>query len=239
MRLYQGCVKKGDTIINTRTGKRVRLQRLIRMHSDEMEVCFCLFVDILDLCCFDVIAVKRLSLDSAMVSLLLGFVVSASDSVSFLLRNFRIVVRQDVTQLYAGDIGAVFGVDCASGDTFILKGNQKLSMVSTIWGTGCSSRCTGGVEPWSLLQDLFHSHFEKGIQGWNSFPQPQWICLRHVELKFHGVPWSALVLLAGIHLRARTCCLQVHQSGVKEGRREFLQRVEQVCEGRSHLQSLV
>jgi len=31
-------LKKSDYIYNTRTGKRVRVQRLVRMHSDKMEV---------------------------------------------------------------------------------------------------------------------------------------------------------------------------------------------------------
>ena len=61
MRIYQGTVKKGDTIINTTNRKKLKVPRLVRMHSDEME---------------------------------------------------------DVTYAKAGDIIAMFGVDCASGDTF-------------------------------------------------------------------------------------------------------------------------
>lgn len=38
IRVYQGMLKKSDYIYNTRTGKRVRVQRLVRMHSDNMEV---------------------------------------------------------------------------------------------------------------------------------------------------------------------------------------------------------
>lgn len=60
-RIYQGTLKKGDTITNTRTGKRVRAGRLVRMHSDSKE-----------------------NIDSA----------------------------------GAGDIIAIVGLDCASGDTF-------------------------------------------------------------------------------------------------------------------------
>ncbi|PKU32287.1 elongation factor mitochondrial [Limosa lapponica baueri] len=37
IRVYQGMLKKSDYIYNTRTGKRVRVQRLVRMHSDNME----------------------------------------------------------------------------------------------------------------------------------------------------------------------------------------------------------
>ncbi|XP_004639900.1 elongation factor G, mitochondrial [Octodon degus] len=73
VRSYQGELKKGDTIYNTRTGKKVRVQRLVRMHADMME---------------------------------------------------------DVEEVYAGDICALFGIDCASGDTFTNKDSSGLSMES-------------------------------------------------------------------------------------------------------------
>jgi len=38
MRVYQGTLKKGTNIFNARTGKKVKVPRLVRMHSDEMEV---------------------------------------------------------------------------------------------------------------------------------------------------------------------------------------------------------
>lgn len=65
IRTYQGTINKGDTIINSRTGKKVKVGRLVRMHADEME-----------------------EIDSA----------------------------------GSGDIIALFGVDCASGDTFCNEG---------------------------------------------------------------------------------------------------------------------
>ncbi len=61
LRVYQGALKKDDTVINTRTGKKLRIGRLVRMHSDEME---------------------------------------------------------DITAAGSGDIVALFGVDCHTGDTF-------------------------------------------------------------------------------------------------------------------------
>jgi len=72
VRTYQGVIKKGETIINTRTGKKVKVGRLVRMHSDEMEE------------------------------------IDASGS---------------------GDIVALFGIDCASGDTFT-SGAVNYSMSS-------------------------------------------------------------------------------------------------------------
>ncbi|NWY36136.1 EFGM factor, partial [Sylvia atricapilla] len=73
IRVYQGMLKKSDYIYNTRTGKKVRVQRLVRMHSDNME---------------------------------------------------------DVSEVYAGDICALFGIDCASGDTFTDKTSTDISMES-------------------------------------------------------------------------------------------------------------
>lgn len=61
MRLYQGTMKKGDFIVNTTNQKKVKIPRMVRMHSNEM---------------------------------------------------------QDIESAEAGDIVALFGVDCASGDTF-------------------------------------------------------------------------------------------------------------------------
>ncbi|XP_076751243.1 mitochondrial translation elongation factor G 1 [Xylocopa sonorina] len=72
-RCYQGTISKGDNMINTRTRKRVRVQRLVRLHANQME---------------------------------------------------------DVGEVYAGDIFAVFGIDCASGDTFVANADLKLSMES-------------------------------------------------------------------------------------------------------------
>ena len=73
LRVYQGCVTKGDSVFNTRTGKKTRLSRLVQMHADKME---------------------------------------------------------DVNKVYSGDICAVFGVDCASGDSFVSDKDLKLAMES-------------------------------------------------------------------------------------------------------------
>jgi elongation factor G len=61
IRIYQGKVKKGDELINTRTRKKFKVGRLVRMHADSMA---------------------------------------------------------DITEAGCGDIAALFGIDCASGDTF-------------------------------------------------------------------------------------------------------------------------
>jgi elongation factor G len=61
LRVYQGTIKKGGSIFNSRTKKKVKVGRLIRMHSNEME---------------------------------------------------------EIEESGSGDIVALFGIDCASGDTF-------------------------------------------------------------------------------------------------------------------------
>ncbi|XP_077987283.1 elongation factor G, mitochondrial-like [Glandiceps talaboti] len=73
VRVYQGNLNKGDSMYNARTGRRVRVPRLVRMHSNNME---------------------------------------------------------DVNEVYAGDICALFGVDCYSGDTFVANQKMSLSMES-------------------------------------------------------------------------------------------------------------
>jgi len=61
LRIYQGSIGKGDDLTITRTRKRIKVGRVVRMHADQME---------------------------------------------------------DITRAYAGDIVALFGVECYSGDTF-------------------------------------------------------------------------------------------------------------------------
>jgi elongation factor G len=72
LRVYQGSLSKGDTLINVRTGKKIKVGRVVRMHSDQME---------------------------------------------------------EIESIPAGYIGALFGVDCASGDTFVTPG-LSLTMTS-------------------------------------------------------------------------------------------------------------
>ncbi len=72
VRVYQGTLKKDDTIFNSRSGKKTKVGRLVRMHADEME---------------------------------------------------------DIDSAAAGDIVALFGIDCNSGDTFT-DGKWKVSMTS-------------------------------------------------------------------------------------------------------------
>ena len=72
LRVYQGTLAKGKEITNSRTGKRHKVGRLVRMHSDEME---------------------------------------------------------DIDVASAGDIIAMFGIDCNSGDTFT-DGTVNVAMTS-------------------------------------------------------------------------------------------------------------
>src|SRR5690606_17887464 len=70
-RIYQGELKKGDFIWNTRTKKKVRVGRIVRMNSND---------------------------------------------------------RDNIDECHAGDIIALIGIDCASGDTFV--GDDKYTNLS-------------------------------------------------------------------------------------------------------------
>jgi elongation factor G len=72
IRVYQGTLAKGSVIVNTRTGKKTKVGRVVRMHADQME---------------------------------------------------------DIEAVSAGYIGALFGIECASGDTFVSPGHN-LTMTS-------------------------------------------------------------------------------------------------------------
>ena len=47
VRVYQGKIRKGGYIGNVRTGKKVKVARLVRMHSNQMEVHFSLEIQLM------------------------------------------------------------------------------------------------------------------------------------------------------------------------------------------------
>jgi len=65
VRIYQGSLRRGEELVNTRSGQKIKVGRLVRMHADNMA---------------------------------------------------------DIQGAECGDIVALFGVDCASGDTFCSPG---------------------------------------------------------------------------------------------------------------------
>ncbi|MDQ3364793.1 MAG: elongation factor G [Myxococcota bacterium] len=72
VRIYSGVVRKDEFIVNSRNGKKVKVGRLVRMHSDD---------------------------------------------------------KEDISEAAAGDICALFGIDCNSGDTFT-DGTVNYAMTS-------------------------------------------------------------------------------------------------------------
>lgn len=65
IRIYQGSLRKGDELVNTRSGQKIKVGRLVRMHADTMA---------------------------------------------------------EIQEAWSGDIVALFGIECASGDTFCSPG---------------------------------------------------------------------------------------------------------------------
>lgn len=76
IRVYQGRLKKGAYMTHVKLGKKVKVARLVRMHSSDME---------------------------------------------------------DVDEIGAGEICATFGIDCASGDTFIGHGADRSVTMSSMY----------------------------------------------------------------------------------------------------------
>lgn len=76
IRVYQGKLKKGAYITHLKSGKKVKVARLVRMHSKDME---------------------------------------------------------DVDEVGSGEICATFGIDCASGDTFITPNAEKQIAMSSMF----------------------------------------------------------------------------------------------------------
>ncbi|KAK9819578.1 hypothetical protein WJX81_004976 [Elliptochloris bilobata] len=72
MRLYSGRLRKGDTVTNVSTSKKIKVPRLVRMHASDME---------------------------------------------------------EIQEACAGDIVAMFGIECATGDTFT-DGSVRYTMTS-------------------------------------------------------------------------------------------------------------
>jgi len=74
IRVYQGMLEKGASLLNIRSGQKIKVGRLVRMHADQME---------------------------------------------------------DIDAIGAGYIGALFGIDCASGDTFVsMSAGIRLTLTS-------------------------------------------------------------------------------------------------------------
>eukprot|EP00850_Spirogloea_muscicola_P020862 SM000229S07498 [mRNA] locus=s229:46209:53419:+ [translate_table: standard] len=72
LRMYEGTMKRGSFVVNSSTGRKIKVPRLVRMHADDME---------------------------------------------------------DIQEARAGEIVAMFGVDCATGDTFT-DGSVNYTMTS-------------------------------------------------------------------------------------------------------------
>ncbi|KAL2203933.1 elongation factor G 1 precursor [Sarocladium strictum] len=102
IRVYQGTLTKGSYLFNSRTDKKVRIPRIVRMHSNEME---------------------------------------------------------DVNEVGAGEICAVFGVDCASGDTFTDGGlpytMSTMFVPEAVMSLSISPKRSGDADSFSKAMNRF------------------------------------------------------------------------------------
>ena len=89
MRIYQGMLKRGSYITNVNSGKKIKLARIVRMHSDDME---------------------------------------------------------EIDEAGAGEVVAMFGVDCRSMETFS-GGDTNLAMSSMFVPVSIDERCPSVYTP--------------------------------------------------------------------------------------------
>ncbi len=114
IRIYQGSLRKGDLLLNIRTGKTFKIGRLVRMHAESM-------TDIQEACC--------------------------------------------------GDIVALFGIDCASGDTFtspdlnysltsIYVPDPVISLAVSTEGTKASSNIAKALNRFTKEDPTFRTYID-------------------------------------------------------------------------------
>lgn len=83
---------------------------------------------------------RSLTLNPVFISLLKTKCSLQYSVVSQCSLNSTLSFLKDVNEVYAGDICALFGIDCASGDTFTDKTSTDISMVS-VPPPPCASFC--------------------------------------------------------------------------------------------------
>ena len=96
--LFPGVLKKGDQIFNARDDKKVKVPRLVRMHANQM-------VDIQEVSC---------ECGEYFIILRIFFYFSFCNFPSYCFVT---------PQVRGGEICAMFGLDCNSGDTFSSQRN--------------------------------------------------------------------------------------------------------------------
>lgn len=103
LRVYQGTLSKGDYVVNSRTGKKMKVPRLVQMHGGDME---------------------------------------------------------EISEAGAGDICAMFGLECASGDSFVSAGKPDSLTLESLYVP--DPVISLAIEP--VKKDSSSANFTKGLQ---------------------------------------------------------------------------
>lgn len=128
LRIYQGTLRRGDFVVNSRSGKKMKVPRLVQMHGGDME---------------------------------------------------------DINGAGAGDICALFGLECASGDTFVAADKaDKLTMESLYVPEPVISLA---IEP--AKKDANNANFTKGLSRF---------CREDPTFRVHLDPESKQTIISGM-----------------------------------------